>query len=75
VDVGAKSEIYAIMDRLAAEGSGLLVISSELDELMGICDRIAVMSRGEVVATFARPDFDEARIIAAAFRESEGEAA
>ena len=77
VDVGARSEIYAIADRLAAEGAGLLVISSELDELMGICDRIAVMSRGEIVATYDRADFEERRIIAAAFREtmSEGDAA
>jgi ribose transport system ATP-binding protein len=69
VDVGARSEIYAIADRLAAGGAGLLVISSELDELMGLCDRIAVMSRGEVVATFDRTDFEERRIIAAAFRQ------
>jgi ribose transport system ATP-binding protein len=76
VDVGARSEIYAIADRLAAEGAGLLVISSELDELLGICDRIAVMSRGEVVAIVDRDDFDERRIIAAAFREPvTGEAA
>ena len=77
VDVGARSEIYAIADRLAAEGAGLLVISSELDELMGLCDRIAVMSRGEVVATYDRADFEERRIIASAFRQSaaEGESA
>ena len=73
VDIGARSEIYAIADRLAAEGAGLLVISSELDELMGICDRIAVMSRGEVVASFERDEFEERRIIAAAFRETVGE--
>jgi ribose transport system ATP-binding protein len=76
VDVGARSEIYAIADRLAAEGAGLLVISSELEELMGLCDRIAVMSRGEVVASFDREGFEERRIIAAAFRQAaEGEAA
>ncbi|TNC65031.1 sugar ABC transporter ATP-binding protein [Rubellimicrobium roseum] len=75
VDVGARSEIYGLMDRLAAEGAGLLVISSELDELMGLCDRISVMSRGEVVATFDRARFDERRIIASAFRQAEGDAA
>ena len=76
VDVGAKSEIYAIADRLAAEGAGLLVISSELDELMGLCDRIAVMSRGEIVAVVNRADFEERRIIATAFRQTiDGEAA
>jgi ribose transport system ATP-binding protein len=77
VDVGARSEIYAIADRLAAEGAGLLVISSELEELMGLCDRITVMNRGEVVGRFDRSEFDERRIIAAAFRQpvADGEAA
>ncbi|NAZ35755.1 sugar ABC transporter ATP-binding protein [Rubellimicrobium sp. CFH 75288] len=68
VDVGARSEIYAIADRLAAEGAGILMISSEMEELMGLCDRIAVMSRGEIVAEFARPAFEERRLLAAAFR-------
>jgi ribose transport system ATP-binding protein len=77
VDVGARSEIYAIADRIASEGAGLLVISSELDELMGLCDRIAVMSRGEVVGSFDRSEFEERRIIACAFRQEliKGEAA
>ena len=71
VDVGARFEIYAIADRLAAEGAGILMISSELEELMGLCDRIAVMSRGEIVATFERAAFEESRIVAAAFRAAE----
>ena len=54
VDVGAKFEIYTIIAQLAAEGAGVLFISSELDELMGVCDRILVMSNGEVQAVFAR---------------------
>ena len=58
VDVGAKYEIYALVDRLAAAGGGVLFISSELEELIGMCDRILVMSRGEIVGAFARPDFD-----------------
>src|SRR5688572_16842818 len=48
VDVGAKYEIYSIIDKLAASGSGILFVSSELDELIGMCDRIVVMSRGEI---------------------------
>lgn len=68
-DVGARSEIYAVADRLETEGAGFLVISSELDELMGICDRIAVMSRGEVVATFDCDACEQHRIFGAAFRE------
>jgi ribose transport system ATP-binding protein len=71
VDVGAKYEIYAIIDQLAATGSGVLFISSELEELIGMCDRIVVMNRGEIVTEFMREDFDEEQILRAAFRETE----
>ena len=69
IDVGAKYEIYAIIDRLATGGSGVLFISSELEELMAICDRIMVMSRGEIVGEFARAEFKREQILTAAFRE------
>ena len=69
IDVGAKYEIYAIIDRLAADAGGVLFISSELDELLAISDRILVMSQGEIVAEFARAEFDREHILAAAFRE------
>jgi ribose transport system ATP-binding protein len=69
VDVGAKYEIYALADRLAASGGGVLFISSELEELIGMCDRILVMSRGEIVAAFT-PPFDREPILASAFRET-----
>lgn len=48
IDVGAKFEIYTIMNQLAAQGKGILVISSELPELIGMCDRIYVMNEGEI---------------------------
>ena len=48
IDVGAKYEIYTIINRLAAEGKGILVISSELPELLGICDRIYALSEGRI---------------------------
>ena len=69
VDVGAKYEIYTIIDHLAAAGQGVLFISSELEELMAMCDRILVMSRGEVVGEFGRDQFTEEAILRAAFRE------
>jgi ribose transport system ATP-binding protein len=69
VDVGAKQEIYEIVDDLAARGAGVLMISSELEELIGVCDRIVVMRTGEVVGAFARREFDRERILAAAFGE------
>lgn len=73
VDVGAKYEIYTIIDQLAAMGSGVLFISSEIEELIGLCDRILVMNQGEIVGEFTRDQFNEERILRAAFREGEGE--
>jgi ABC-type multidrug transport system ATPase subunit len=49
IDVGAKYEIYTIINELAGEGKGILVISSEMPELLGICDRIYVMNEGRIV--------------------------
>jgi putative multiple sugar transport system ATP-binding protein len=48
IDVGAKFEIYTIINRLADEGKGVVVISSELPEILGICDRIYVVSQGKI---------------------------
>ena len=48
IDVGAKYEVYKIINRLAAEGAGILMISSEIEELIGMCDRIMVMGHGEI---------------------------
>lgn len=69
IDVGAKFEIYAVIDQLAAAGSGVLFISSELEELIGVCDRILVMSQGEILTTFERQHFSEEAILRAAFRQ------
>jgi ribose transport system ATP-binding protein len=73
VDVGAKYELYALADRLAAGGNAVLFISSELEELTAMCDRILVMNRGEITADFTRRQegdpFDREAILAAAFRE------
>ena len=67
IDVGAKFEIYALLGRLAAEGRAVLVVSSELPELMHICDRILVLSRGHLVGQVARGAFDEERILSLAY--------
>ncbi len=53
VDVGAKAEIYRQLRDLAAQGLGVLVASSELPELIGLCDRIVVMQGGRTLASFA----------------------
>jgi ribose transport system ATP-binding protein len=65
VDVGAKGEIYARIRHLADEGVGVLVASSEMPELLGLCDRIVVLRRGRTVAEFSA-DADESEVMAAA---------
>ena len=56
IDVGAKYEIYLIIQKLAAEGKGIVVISSELPELIGICDRIYAISEGRITGEVLRKD-------------------
>jgi ribose transport system ATP-binding protein len=68
IDVGAKSEIYNLINELAGKGAGILVISSEIEELTGICDRILVMSHGEITDHLDRAEFDPERILHAALR-------
>ncbi len=57
IDVGAKMEIYALMDKLALDGKSILMISSELPEVIGMSDRIYVMREGSIVSEFHRNDF------------------
>jgi ribose transport system ATP-binding protein len=63
IDVGAKYEVYKIINQLAAAGTGVLFISSEIEELTGMCDRILVMAHGEIRAEFARAEFDREAIL------------
>ena len=66
VDVGAKAEIYKLIEEARKEGMAILVASSELEELTGICHRIVVLRRGRVTAELERSEFSKERIIAAA---------
>jgi len=63
VDVGAKADIYGIIDRLAAAGTALLVISSELPEVLGLADRIVVMQAGRVAGVLDRAEATEERVL------------
>jgi ribose transport system ATP-binding protein len=67
VDVGAKQEIHRLLVQLADAGMAILVISSELEELIGMCDRIHVMRHGELNAEFPRERFDREILLRAAF--------
>ena len=66
IDVGSKVEIYHLMNRLTARGAGILMISSELPELLGMSDRILVMHRGRIQAEIDRADATEERVLSAA---------
>ena len=70
IDIGAKHEIYLLIHQLVAEGAGVLLISSEIEELMGMCDRILVMSQGQITAEYARDAFDRSAILEAALHGS-----
>jgi L-arabinose transport system ATP-binding protein len=63
IDIGAKSEIYTIMQNLAREGVCVVVVSSELPEVLGVSDRIAVMRQGEIVAVLDRADANEEKLL------------
>ena len=67
VDIGARADIYAQMDKLAAAGKALLMVSSDLRELMSQCDRIGVMSAGRLVRIFERGEWSEQLLLEAAF--------
>jgi ribose transport system ATP-binding protein len=68
VDVGSKVEMYRLIGELAAEGKAILFVSSYVPELLGVCDRIAVMHRGVLGETRDRADWSETRILDEATR-------
>ena len=63
VDVGAKYDIYEYINELAINGSATLFISSEIEELMGVCDRIMVMSSGKIIGELTRDEFDPSKLL------------
>ncbi len=65
VDVGAKSELYRVMTRLASDGIAILFTSSDLLEVLGMADRILVMARGRITGAFARDEATSAELVAA----------
>jgi inositol transport system ATP-binding protein len=64
IDIGAKAQIYKIISDFASSGKSVIVISSEMPELFGICDRIIVMSEGQLTGEFTRKEFDQEKIMA-----------
>lgn len=66
IDVGAKVEVYELINQLVAQGLGVLIASSELPELMGIADRIVMLTNGRIGGTFSRAEATQERLLAAA---------
>jgi len=69
IDVGAKYEIYMLLWKLAGQGKAIIVVSSDLPELMGISHRIAVFSNGKIAGEVMRDEFDQEKILSIAYRE------
>lgn len=70
IDVGAKAEIYQLMRELADRGTAIIMISSELPEIIGMSDRILVMSRGQIAGELTRDEASEERILTLAIGET-----
>jgi len=66
IDVGAKLEVYELINRLTAEGKAVVLVSSELPELMGMSDRIVMLAEGRIGGEFARAEFTQEKLLAAA---------
>jgi ABC-type sugar transport system ATPase subunit len=66
VDVGAKSEIHRIISNLAKEGKSIILISSDLPEILGMCDRVLVMKSGEIVGELNREELSQERVLSMA---------
>ena len=66
IDIGAKHEIYGLINRLVESGAGIMLISSEIEELLGLCDRIMVMNQGRISAEFNKGQFNRSDILEAA---------
>ncbi len=72
IDVGAKYEIYCIINQLVAEGKSVLLISSEMPELIGMCDRIYIMNEGKIVGEVAQKDATQETIMACILQAEKG---
>ncbi len=66
IDVGARMEIYRIMRELSAQGKGIIMVSSDMEELLGMSDRIVVMAEGRQAGVLEKAEFDQERILALA---------
>jgi ABC-type sugar transport system ATPase subunit len=66
IDVGAKQEIYRLLNELAGEGKCIIMISSEMEELIGVSDRIIVLCEGKIAGELQKPEFNQETILSLA---------
>ena len=66
IDVGAKAEIYQLLDELARGGLAVVLLSSEMPEILGLCDRIYVMTHGRIAAEYGRAEATPEKLLASA---------
>jgi D-xylose transport system ATP-binding protein len=66
IDVGAKLEVYQLINQLTADGKAVILVSSELPELMGMSDRIIMLHEGRVGGEFTKTEYSQERLLAAA---------
>jgi D-xylose transport system ATP-binding protein len=71
IDVGAKLEVYQLINRLTAEGLGVVLVSSELPELMGMSDRVVMLHEGRVGGEFRQDEATQEKLLAAAMGREE----
>ena len=69
IDVGAKYEIYLLLWKLADLGKAIIIVSSDLPELLGICHRILVFSNGKITGEVDRKEFNQEKILSMAYQE------
>ncbi len=70
IDVGAKAQIHSLIRQAAADGLGAVIVSSEIDELFELADRVLVLSRGKSVAGLERTEYSRERVLAAAMGDT-----
>ena len=70
--IGAKAEVYRLIHRLAGEGAAIIIVSSELPELINVCHRIYTMSGGRIQDELEQAEFSESRILESAFAAHHG---
>ena len=75
IDVGSKAAVHAFMRELTAQGVAIVMVSSELPEILGMCDRVVVMRQGRIVSRFDRPGLTAEKLVAAATGNVAAEAA